>query len=140
MKGIGKADVHKGTHEEVQKVWKTWSYKFETRFSSQGGTGQTALDYARKKGDDPITPHDLLNSSIADIDAIDSHLRVALASLTHGTAYDIVFNSRKCGLDAWRRLCGTYEPQSNCTNIRLLRRFLKPRRATMSTLRRSKEV
>ena len=136
VKGIGKPDVLKGTHEEVQKVWKTWSYKFETWFSSQWGTGQTALDYARKKGDDPVTPHDLLNSSIADIDAIDSHLHVALVSLTHGTAYDIVFNSRKkCGLDAWRRLCGTYEPQNNRTNIRLLRRFLNPPRATMSTLR-----
>ena len=136
VKGIGKPDVLKGTHEEVQKVWKTWSYKFETWFSSQWGTGQTALDYARKKGDDPITPHDLLNSSIADIDAIDSHLHVALVSLTHGTAYDIVFNSRKkWGLDAWRRLCGTYEPQNNRTNIRLLRRFLNPPRATMSTLR-----
>ena len=136
VKGIGKPDVLKGSHEEVQKIWKTWSYKFETWFSSQWGTGQTALDYARKKGDDPVTPHDVLNSSIADIDAIDSHLRVALVSLTHGTAYDIVFNSRKkCGLDAWRRLCGTYEPQNNRTNIRLLRRFLNPPRATMSTLR-----
>ena len=136
VKGIGKADVLKGTHEEVQKIWKTWSYKFETWFSSQWGTGQAALDYARKKGDDPITAHDLLNSSIADIDAIDSHLHVALVSLTHGMAYDIVFNSRKkCGLDAWRRLCGTYEPQNNRTNIRLLRRFLNPPRATMSTLR-----
>ena len=136
VKGIGKPDVLKGTHEEVQKIWKTWSYKFETWFSSQWGTGQTALDYARKKGDDPVTPHAFLNSSIADIDAIDSHLHVALVSLTHGTAYDIVFNSRKkCGLDAWRRLCGTYEPQNNRTNIRLLRRFLNPPRATMSTLR-----
>ena len=136
VKGIGKPDVLKGTHEEVQKIWKTWSYKFETWFSSQWGTGQVALDYARKKGDDPITAHDLLNSSIADIDAIDSHLHVALVSLTHGMAYDIVFNLRKkCGLDAWRRLCGTYEPQNNRTNIRLLRRFLNPPRATMSTLR-----
>ena len=54
VKGIGKPDVLKGTHEEVQKVWKTWSYNFETWFSSQWGTGQTALDYARKKGDVPV--------------------------------------------------------------------------------------
>ena len=96
VKGIGKPDVLKGTHEEVQKAWKTWSYKFETWFSSQWGTGQTALDYARKKGDDPITPHDLLNSSIADIDAIDSHLHVALVSLTmerHMTLYSTLERS-----------------------------------------------
>ena len=67
-----------------KKVWKAWSYKFETWFSSQWGTGQTALDYARKKGGDPITAHDLFNSSIADSDsdAIGSHLHVALVSLT----------------------------------------------------------
>jgi len=51
VKGIGKTDVFKGTHEEVPKAWKTWSYKSETWFSSQWGTGQTALEYARKKGD-----------------------------------------------------------------------------------------
>ena len=65
-----------------KKVWKAWSYKFETWFSSQWGTGQTALDYARKKRGDPITAHDLFNSSIADSDAIGSHLHVALVSLT----------------------------------------------------------
>ena len=50
--------------------------------------------------------------------------------------YDVVFNSRKkCGLDAWRRLCSTYEPQNNRTNIRLLRRILKWPRATIPTMR-----
>ena len=55
-----------------------------------------------------------------------------------GMAYDVVYNSRKkCGLDAWRRLCVTYEPQNNRTNIRLLRRILSPSRSTMSTMRSS---
>ena len=53
-------------------------------------------------------------------------------------AYDVVFNSRKkCGLDAWRRLCNTSEPQNNRTNIRLLRRLVNPNRATLSTVRSS---
>ena len=43
----------------------------------------------------------------------------------------------KCGLDAWRRLCVTYEPQNNRTNIRLWRRILSPARAAMSTMRSS---
>ena len=54
VKGIGKPDGLKGSHEEVQKQWKPWSYKFETWFCSQWPTGQ-ALDYARRKGDDPVT-------------------------------------------------------------------------------------
>lgn len=136
VKGIGKPDALKGTHDEVQKVWKSWSYKFETWFCSQWPSGQEALDWARGKSDDPVEADDLLNSAITDIDAIDSHLHVALVSLTSGMPYDVVFNSRKkCGLDAWRRLCSTYEPQNNRTNIRLLRRILNPPRATIPTMR-----
>ena len=138
VKGIGKPDVLKGTHDEVQKHWKSWSYKFETWFCSQWLHGQRALDWARLKGERPITADDMLTDEISDIDSIDAHLHVALVSLTNGMAYDVVFNSRKkCGLDAWRRLCNTYEPQNNRTNIRLLRRLLNPARATLSTMRSS---
>ena len=138
VKGIGKPDVLKGTHDEVQKHWKSGCYKFETWFCSQWVHGQRALDWARLKGERPITADDMLTDEILDIDSIDAHLHVALVSLTNGMAYDVVFNSRKkCGLDAWRRLCNTYEPQNNRTNIRLLRRLLNPARATLSTMRSS---
>ena len=61
-----------------------------------------------------MTADDLLNSQLEDIDAIDSHLHVALVSLIQGMAYDVVYNSRKkCGLDAWHRLCFTYKPHNN---------------------------
>ena len=36
VKGIGKPDALKGSHEEVQKQWKPWSYKFETWFCRNG--------------------------------------------------------------------------------------------------------
>ena len=42
LKGIGKPDALKGSHDEVQKVWKSWSYKFETWFCSQWSRGQEA--------------------------------------------------------------------------------------------------
>ena len=138
VKGVGKPSELKGSHDEVAQAWKSWSYKFETWFCSQWPAGQQALDWARLKGDEPVTADDLLNSQLEDIDPIDSHLHVALVSLTQGMAYDVVYNSRKmCGLDAWRRLCFTYEPHNNRTNIRLLRRILNPPRSTMSTLRSS---
>ena len=130
-KGVGKPSELKGSHDEVAKAWKSWSYKFETWFCSQWPAGQQALD-------DPVTAHDLLNSQLEDIDPIDAHLHVALVSLTQGISYELVYNSRKkCGLDAPRRLCFTYEPHNNRTNIRLLRRILNPPRSTMSTLRSS---
>ena len=30
IKGVGKPEVLKGSHEDARKVWKTWSYKFES--------------------------------------------------------------------------------------------------------------
>ena len=138
VKGVGKPSELKGSQDEVAKAWKSWSYKFETWFCSQWPAGQQALDWARLKGDDPVTARDLPNSQLEDIGPIDAHLHVALVSLTQGMACDVVYNSRKkCRLDAWRRLCFTYEPHNNRTNIRLLRRILSPPRSTMSTLRSS---
>ena len=42
----GLQKLAEGFHEEVQKQWKPWSYKFETWICSQWPTGQPALDYA----------------------------------------------------------------------------------------------
>ena len=78
IKGIGKPEVLKGTHEDAPKIWKSWSYKFETWFTSQWPTGQQALDYAKGKADDPVTADNLLDSTIADIDSIDAHLHVSV--------------------------------------------------------------
>ena len=86
-KGVGKPSELKGSHDEVAKAWKSWSYKFETWFCSQWPAAQQALDCARLKGDDPVTAHDLLNSQLEDIDPIDAHLHVALVSLTQGMPY-----------------------------------------------------
>ena len=131
VKGVGKPSELKGFHNEVAKAWKSWGYKLETWFCSQWLAGQQALDWPRLKGDDPV-------SQWEDIVPIDAHLHVALVSLTQGMAYDVIDNSRKQGgLDAWRRLCFTYEPHNNRTNIRLLRRIRNPPRSTMSTLRSS---
>ena len=32
VKGVGEPDALKGSHDEVQKVCRSWSYKFETWF------------------------------------------------------------------------------------------------------------
>lgn len=55
-----------------------------------------------------VTADNLLNSTIRDIDAVDAHLHVAWVSRTSQMPYHTVCNSRKkCGLDAWLRLCQT---------------------------------
>lgn len=35
IKGVGKPEVLKGSHEEARKAWKSWAYKFESWFASQ---------------------------------------------------------------------------------------------------------
>ena len=131
MKGIGKPDALKGLHDEVQKVWNSWSYKFETWFCSQWPRGQEALGWARGKSMIQLCCWSNEQHCHRHRDN-----RCALARhisfLTSGMPYDVVFNSKKQrGLDAWRRLCRTYEPQNKRTNIRLLRRILNPPRATV---------
>ena len=69
VRGIGKPDAAKGSHDEVQKVRKSWSYKFETWFCSQWPSGQEALDLVRGISDDPVKAVDLLNSTITDLEA-----------------------------------------------------------------------
>eukprot|EP00435_Cladocopium_sp_Y103_P011381 s4126_g3.t1 len=143
VKGVGKPDHLKGSHEEVKKVWKTWSYKMETWFCSQyPEVGQKVLDWAKLQGDAAIMESDIQTFAqseklkLEDVQGLDAHLHVALVSLTSDMAYDTVYNSRKkSGLDAWRRLSHVYEPLNPRSNMRLLRRILVQPRSTLESLR-----
>ena len=97
-------------HEEARKSWKSWSYKLESWFGSQWKAGHAALDWALGNCDETVTAQLLLDSTLEDVDGIDAHLHVALISLIQRMPDGRIFNSRKkCGLDAWRRLCHFYE-------------------------------
>ena len=139
VKGVGKPETLKGSHEDARKVWKTWSYKFESWFSSQfPAKGQECLDWARNKGDETILESAITTyaNTCPEVVDVDRQLHVALISLTAEMPYTVVFNARKrCGLDAWRRLCHAYEPHNARSNMRLLRRILVQPRATLEQLR-----
>ena len=139
VKGVGKPETLKGCHEDARKVWKTWSYKFESWFSSQfPAKGQECLDWARNKGDETILESAITTyaRTCPEVVDVDRQLHVALISLTAEMPYTVVFNARKrCGLDAWRRLCHVYEPHNARSNMRLLRRILVQPRATLEQLR-----
>ena len=117
IKGVGKPELLKGSNEDARKVWKTWSYKFESWFSSQfPAKGQECLDWARNKGDETIQEPTLTEyvNKVPEAMGVDRQLHVALISLTSEMPYTVVFNARKrCGLDAWRRL-------AMCTNRTML--------------------
>ena len=139
VKGVGKPEVLKGSHETARKSWKSWCYKFESWFVSQyPGIGQDALDWAKGCGDQTIQDSDiqLKANAVPELRALDGHLHVALVSLTSEMPYTVVFNARKkCGLDAWRKLCHLYEPHNPRSNMRLLRKILVQPRCTLDDLR-----
>ena len=104
IKGVGKSNVLKGSHEDAKKTWKSWSYKFERWFGSQyPDVGQEALDWTKVFGDSTIQDSDVQTkaNTLTELRKMDGHLHVALVSLTADMPYTVVFNSRKkCGLGA----------------------------------------
>ena len=139
IKGVGKPELLKGSHEDAKKAWKSWSYKFESWFASQYlGSGQDILGWAKAFGDTTIQESDIQTkvNSNPKLATIDGHLHRSLVSLTSNMPYMIVFNSRKkCGLDSWRRLSHMYQPHNPRSNLRLLRHILVQPRATLDSLR-----
>ena len=60
IKGVGKPNVLKGSHEDAKKTSKSWSYKFESWFGSQyPDVGQEALDWTKVFGDSAIQDSDV---------------------------------------------------------------------------------
>ena len=104
VKGIGKPEILKGSYEDARKIWKTWSYKFESWFSSQfPARGQECLDWARNKGDATILESVIPTYASTCPEAADGdrQLYVALISLAAEMPYIVVINIRKrSGLDA----------------------------------------
>ena len=71
-----------------------------------------------------------------EVDTLDSELFTCLVCLMRqgSEAMELVRIARgKCGLDAWRRLCGRFEPTNPQANLLLLRKVLQPSRATTRT-------
>ena len=98
IKGVGKPELLKGSHEDAKKAWKGWSYKFESWFASQyPGSGQDLLDWAKSFGDTTIYASDIQTKANTrpEVTTMDGHLHVALVALTSDMPYTIVFNSRK---------------------------------------------
>ena len=96
IKGVGKPETLNGSHEDARKVWKAWSYKIESWFSSQfPAKGQECLDWARNKGDDTILESAITTyaNTCPEVVDVDRQLHVALISLTSEMPCKIVFHA-----------------------------------------------
>ena len=133
-KGLGRPVAFTGAMED----WPSWSFQFATWFGSQFREAGPIFDAIQRDTASEITDEVLeeYRTEGTDVDTLDSQLFTCLVCLMRqgSESMELVRNARaKSGLDAWRRLCGRYEPTSPQANLLLLRKVLQPSRATTST-------
>ena len=144
VKQVGKPDLLKGSKDTIAREWPSWSFMFLTWFCSQFFVGERAMEWAKGEpntiGLEEVTVK-AREDGWNDLVRLNSQLQVALVSLCRDEALLIIRNSAKgSGLDAWRRLAREYEPNTEQSNLRLLKRVLQPRRVTLDQLRATMET
>ena len=117
---------------------------FQTWFCSQFPLGERALEWSKTE------PNTLGLEEIGrksqeegwnEMLWLNAQLQIALVSLCRDEALLIIRNSAKgSGLDAWRRLAREYEPNTEQSNLRLLKRVLQPPRVGLDQLRATMET
>ena len=133
------AEVLSTSNKSVLKKWHAWSYMFVTWFSSQFTTGEDALDWAKGQFAEVENADITANSTSSGrtgLNRINAQLHVALLSVFRDDALTVIRNSLKGqGLDAWKRLCGEYQPSNEQSNLRLLRRVLQQKQQRLDNFR-----
>ena len=129
VKGIGRPDPISGSKEEIQGKWTTWSYKFETWFTSQYTNGERILDWAKQQKD-TIKQESIRQFSEdsripeEEVKNVDKQLHTAIVHLTQDEALNLVRNTeKKSGLEAYRRIYFEYDPQDPATNWQTLKKL-----------------
>ena len=125
--------------------WESWHFKFVIWMGSQFGEAGEILEWAS-------TQEDTIGQEVLDgleldhprtkVFEFNAQLYGVLVSLfeMNSEPMELVRNSaRGMGLDAWRRLCGKYDPSNPQTNLILLKRVLNPPRSTMEHLQSNLE-
>ena len=140
-KGLGKPIPFTGQVSD----WESWHFKFVTWMGSQFGEAEEILEWASTQED--TIGQGALDSLELDhprtrVFKFNGQLYGVLVSLfeMNSEPMELVRNSaRGMGLDAWRRLCGKYDPSNPQTNLVLLKRVLNPPRSTMEHLQSNLE-
>ena len=134
VRQIGKPETLKGSREAVKREWKQWSFVFKAWFCSQFTCASEVLAWA-KDSERAVTAAEIQSAGQENagwknqIESINSHLHVALISLLRDEPLTVVRNSAEgMGLDAWRRLCKEFDPETAPSNLQLLKKILQPKR------------
>ena len=137
VKGLGRPKDFTGREEDFQQ----WSKKTEAFFA--GGIKEMMLEWAAEQPTEITTtaidleflPTDTNeNRGAHNLEFILQEMHTPLVTLTSSEANDIVANSRKNPLEAWRRLQKRYDPTTGGRKRNLLRTIISPGRCSLVEL------
>ena len=140
VKGLGRPKEFTGREEDFQNG----SKKTEAFFAGVIMESKTMLEWAAELPKEiTMTAIDLeflptdtnKDRRVQNLEFVLQQMHTALIALTSYEAKDIVANSRKNPLEAWRRLQRRYDPTTGGRNRNLLRTIISPGRCSLLELR-----
>ena len=139
MKGLGRPKGFTGREEDFQQ----WSKKTEAFFAGVIKESEMMLGWAAEQRTEITTtaidleflPTDTNeDSGVQNLELVLQQMHTALMALTRYEANDMVANSRKNPLEAWRGLQKRYDPTSGGRKRNLLRTIISPGRSSLLEL------
>ena len=139
MRGFGRPKEFTGREEDFQQ----WSKKTEAFFAGVIKESEMMLEWAAEQPTEITTtaidleflPTDTNEDrGVQNLEFVLQQMHTALMALTSYEANDIVANSRKNPLEAWRRLQKRYDPTTGGRKRNLLRTIISPGRCSLLEL------
>ena len=139
VKGLGRPKEFTGREEDFQQ----WSKKTEAFFAGVIKESEMMLEWAAEQATEITTtaidleflPTDTNeDTGVQNLEFVLQQMHTALMSLTSYEANDIVANSRKNPLEAWRRLQKRCDPTTGGRKRNLLRTTISPGRCSLLEL------
>ena len=127
-----------------EEDFQQWSKKTEAFFAGVIKESEMKLEWAAEQTTEITT--ELINREflptatnlergVQNLEFVLQQMRAALKALTSYEAIDIVANSRKNPLEAWRRLQQRYDPTTGGRKRNLLRTIISPGRCSLLELK-----
>ena len=139
VKGLGRPKEFSGKEEDFQQ----WSKNMEAFFAGVIKESEMMLVWAAEQTIEITTTAINLEFlpgetnvyvGVQNLEFVVQQMHTALVALTSYEANDIVANSRKNPLDAWRRLQTRYDPTTGGRKRNILRTIISPGRCSLLEL------
>ena len=139
VKSLGRPQEFTGREDDFQQ----WSKKTEAFFAGVIKESEMMMEWATEQPTEITTtaldleflPTDTnVDRGVQNLEFVLQQMHTALMALTNYEANDIVANSRKNPLEAWRRLQKRYDPTTRGRKRNLLRTIISPGRCSLVEL------